>query len=171
MCRSGRIRYQYQARSCLQILIQCTARTAIPAPQPSAHFPLSFYAGASGVLGCETLDFDLLTRKHREARQAKDRQAAAAALTAEVEAKAAELEKSAPNLKAVEQYDAIREEEKKQVGAGVAVVGWQGLMPCAHRFGVMWFGGGRRLSVRGGFGTSWCMEVTTAELERRLHPI
>ncbi len=50
-------------------------------------------------------------------------------------------EKTAPNLKAVEQYDAIREEEKKQVGGGAA--------------GVLTGGFGDWVQVCGLWGT-WC---------------
>eukprot|EP00878_Enallax_costatus_P030403 GHUV01033097.1.p1 GENE.GHUV01033097.1~~GHUV01033097.1.p1 ORF type:complete len:751 (+),score=324.15 GHUV01033097.1:453-2705(+) len=75
-------------------------------------------AGSShGLRGKQVFDFSRLSAKDKAGISKKEREATAKRLKEELDSSAAELAASAPNMKAVEQYEAIREKERQQTAA------------------------------------------------------
>lgn len=60
-------------------------------------------------------DFSRLSSLHKGLTSKKERESLSKKLKDDIDAAAAELAASAPNMKALEQYEAIREKEKQQV--------------------------------------------------------
>jgi structural maintenance of chromosome 1 len=62
-------------------------------------------------------DYSRLSSAHKGLTGKKERESLSRKLKEEIDAAAAELAASAPNMKALEQYEAIRDKEKQQVRA------------------------------------------------------
>jgi hypothetical protein len=61
-------------------------------------------------------DYSRLSGPHKGTTSKKEREGLTKKLKEEIDAAAAELAASAPNMKALEQYEAIRDKERQQVG-------------------------------------------------------
>lgn len=69
------------------------------------------------VCVCAGFDYSRLSSAHKGLTGKKERESLSRKLKEDVDAAAAELAASAPNMKALEQYEAIRDKEKQQVCA------------------------------------------------------
>lgn len=73
---------------------------------------------------CAGFDYSRLSSSHKGLTGKKERESLSRKLKEDVDAAAAELAASAPNLKALEQYEAIRDKEKQQVRASSQTSYW-----------------------------------------------
>lgn len=69
---------------------------------------------------CAGFDYSRLSSAHKGLTSKKERESLSKKLKDDIDTAAAELAASAPNMKALEQYEAIREKEKQQVGSSSA---------------------------------------------------
>jgi hypothetical protein len=89
-----------------------------------------------GVCPAE-FDYSRLSSPHKGLTGKKDRDGLTKKLKEEIDAAAAELAASAPNMKALEQYEAIRDKERQQVGWGATVGGRCGPVVVVKRLGCL----------------------------------
>ncbi|KAL3149139.1 hypothetical protein ABBQ32_001975 [Trebouxia sp. C0010 RCD-2024] len=95
-------------------LLSAAAMEQIQLPQAdeqdSEEMDTEEQAGASGVQ--VQLDYSSLSREHKAAGEGRERDKLAAQFQADIEERSALLAKLVPNLKAVEQYEAVKERER-----------------------------------------------------------